>query len=351
MSFETINETHSQSVQNYYGDVLQSSQDLRTSACCPLEAMPAHIRPYLQRIHSEVQNRFYGCGSPIPHQLEGKTVLDLGCGSGRDVYILSQLVGEKGLVVGVDMTAKQLAVAREYLDYHMDLFGYERTNVILQQGFIEDLAAMGIADNSVDVVVSNCVINLAADKEQVFREIFRVLKPGGELYFSDVFSDRRIPQRLAADPLILGECLGGALYQEDFRRILHGLGCQDSRTVSRSEIQIHDEQIARALGQIRFFSVTVRAFKLDLEDRCENYGQAAKYLGTMDAAPHAFVLDDHHTFPTGMYLPVCGNTARMLSQTRFAEHFEVLGDFHNHYGLFLCHPSEVSAAPGANPCC
>ena len=82
-----------------------------------------------------------------------------------------------------------------------------------------------LKDNSVDVVISNCVINLSPDKESVFREIFRVLKPGGELYLSDIFSGRRVPEPLTTDPVLLGECLGGALYTEDFKRILRKVGC------------------------------------------------------------------------------------------------------------------------------
>ena len=102
------NATISESVQNYYGEVLQSSEDLKTSACCTLDAMPVHLRSLLADIHPEVVARYYGCGSPLPPVLEGCTVLDLGCGTGRDCYLLSRLVGESGQVIGVDMTEQQL---------------------------------------------------------------------------------------------------------------------------------------------------------------------------------------------------------------------------------------------------
>lgn len=110
------------------------------------------------------------------------------------------------------MTEEQLAVARAHVDWHMERYGYDKANVTFRHGVIEDLASMGIADASVDVCVSNCVLNLSPDKAQVLKEIFRVLKPGGELYFSDVFCDRRLPGALREDQEVLGECLGGALY-------------------------------------------------------------------------------------------------------------------------------------------
>jgi len=131
-------------------------------------------------------------------------ILDLGCGTGRDVYIASKLVGETGRSIGVDMTTEQVAVAKKYQDEQRERFCYKSSNVTLLQGYIEDLKSLGIEDNSVDVVISNCVINLSPSKEQVFKEIFRVLKPGGELYFADVFSDRRVPEKFANDPILRG---------------------------------------------------------------------------------------------------------------------------------------------------
>ena len=261
------------SVKDYYGKVLQGTKDLKTSACCSTEDIPARHKKILGNIEDEIMMRFYGCGSPIPPALEGTTILDLGCGTGRDVYLASALVGESGLVIGVDMTDEQLDVAKKYEDSQMKRFGFSKSNVIFKKGYMENLASVGVEDNSVDLVISNCVVNLSPNKPQVLKEIFRALKPGGELYFSDVFSNRRVPEHLRKDETLYGECLSGALYTEDFRRTLHELGCKDYRVVSSRVIEIEDDELREKCGNIKFTSVTVRAFKMELEDRCEDYGQ------------------------------------------------------------------------------
>jgi len=185
------------------------------------------------------------------------------------------------------------------------------------------------------------VLNLSPDKEKVFQEIFRVLRPGGELYFSDIFADRRIPKSLTADPVLRGECLGGALYVEDFRRLLIKSGCPDYRVVSTRPLRIGNRELEEKIGMVGFSSDTVRAFKLPLEDRCEDYGQVAFYLGTIPGIPHGFPLDDHHHFQTHRPMLVCGNTADMLSLTRYSDHFRIEGDKSTHFGLFECNPSRV----------
>lgn len=340
-----------EAVRNYYGKTLRSSADLKTSACCTAEAMPAYLRELLGRLHPEVKERFYGCGSPIPSALEGATVLDLGCGSGRDVYLLSALVGEQGRVVGVDMTPEQLEVAKHHRDFHARAFGHARSNVEFRLGDLADLAALGIADASMDVVVSNCVLNLVPDKRQAFSEILRVLKPGGELYFSDVFADRRLPRELLTDPVLVGECLAGAMYVEDFRRLLAELGVADARVCARNVIALTDAVIERRIGFARFTSLTWRVFKLPLEDRCEDYGEVATYRGTLTESPHRFVLDDHHVFEAGRPTRVCGSTADMLGATRYASHFQVDGDKSRHFGLFDCVAESDDATRGNAACC
>jgi len=342
-------------VRRYYGEVLQSNRDLKTGACCTADALPPGLRALLDDVHPEVKDRFYGCGSPLPPVLDGCTVLDLGCGSGRDVYLLSRLVGPRGKVIGVDMTPEQLAVARRHQDWHVERYGHGHSNVEFRDGVIEDLATAGILDDSIDVVVSNCVLNLSPEKLRTFAQIFRVLKPGGELFFSDVFADRRIPDALRSDPILLGECLAGALYTEDFRRLLAEVGCSDARTLSQNPIALLDPRIEAKIGMVGFRSVTVRAFKLTLEDRCEDYGQVATYLGGLDGEHgdhrHAFLLDDHHRFEIGRPILVCGNTADMLTRTRYAGFFRVDGDKSVHHGLFDCVPRPAVPSTGGAACC
>lgn len=331
-------------LRDYYGRILTGNHDLKTQACCcPDEALAPTVRAALAELAPEITARFYGCGSPLPPLLAGCTVLDLGCGSGRDAFLAARLAGPNGRVIGVDMTEAQLAVGREHLAAQMARFGFARPNLDFRRGYIEDLAALGVADNSVDVVISNCVLNLSPDKPRVFAEIFRVLKPGGELYFADVFAGRRVPARFHDDPVLHGECLAGAMYWEDFRRLLRELGCPDFRQTARRRIKLGNPAIEARIGMIDFDSVTVRAFKLaDLEDICEDYGQVAAYHGTIPDWPHYFDLDDHHRFFTGKPMLVCGNTAGMLSATRYAPHFTVSGDRTSHFGPFACGP----AAPG-----
>ncbi|MBX9895832.1 MAG: methyltransferase domain-containing protein [Nitrosomonas sp.] len=324
-----------EAVQKYYGETLTNSQDLQTNACCTDAALPHFVKPLLARVHAEVKARYYGCGLVLPELLEGLTILDLGCGAGRDVYVLSQLVGEKGQVIGVDMTEAQLAIARKHEPYHRKAFGYKRGNVRFLHGDIERLDELELADASVDLIVSNCVINLAPDKAAVLREAFRVLKLGGELYFSDVYSDRRIPADLTRDPVLYGECLSGALYWNDFLQLARNSGFTDPRLADDRPVTIDNPELIEKTGNIRFYSATYRLFKLPgLELACEDHGQSVVYRGTIPHHAHAFRLDKHHFIETGRQFPVCGNTWRMLHDTRFIKHFDFYGDFDRHFGIF-----------------
>lgn len=322
-------------VKDYYGRQLQASDDLKTSACCDASQVPAWLKPLLARIHPEVLSRYYGCGLVCPPLLASCRVLDLGSGSGRDAYALAQLVGEGGQVIGVDMTEEQLAVATRHQEFHRAAFGYGRDNVRFLQGYIERLDELGLEDNSFDVIVSNCVVNLSPDKDAVLHGVFRLLKPGGEFYFSDVYADRRVPAEVRNDPVLYGECLGGALYWNDFLRLAQRQGFTDPRLVEDRPLAITDPELAGRVGNTRFYSATYRLFKLaGLETACEDYGQAVVYRGGIPDHPQRFVLDKHHPIEAGRVFPVCGNTWRMLHDSRFAPHFDFIGDFSRHYGLF-----------------
>ena len=179
-------------VRNYYGQVLSSSADLKTSACCTPDDMPPAARRALANVHEDILARYYGCGLVMPDALEGARILDLGCGAGRDVYLLAQLVGPQGHVTGVDATPEQLAVARRHERGQAERFGFATPNTSFLDGEIEKLDRLDLTPASFDIVVSNCEINLAHDKKAVLEGARRLLKPGGELYFADIYADRRL---------------------------------------------------------------------------------------------------------------------------------------------------------------
>jgi SAM-dependent methyltransferase len=260
------------------------------------------------------------------------------------------------------MTPEQLELAERYQAFHAERFGF--ANVTFREGYIEQLDELDLEPASFDVIVSNCVVNLSPDKDAVLGGVHRYLKPGGEFYFADVYADRRVPEALRNDPVLYGECLGGALYWNDFHRLAQRTGFADARLVDDRPLEITDARLAARVGGISFFSATYRLFELDeLESACEDYGQAVIYRGTVPGHPERFVLDKHHSIETGRVFPVCGNTWRMLGETRFRQHFECIGDFSRHYGLFEGCGAESpfdladgagTLAPGGNtaaPCC
>jgi arsenite methyltransferase len=329
-------------VSDFYGKEVQKTEDLIFDACCVADYDLALLRP----ITNEVKERRYGCGSPLPPALSGCTVLDLGCGAGIDVYIAAQLVGPHGKVIGVDMTPEQLDIARRNLAPIMANIGYQTPNVEFLEGRIEEIP---VPSGSVDVVISNCVINLSEDKERVFREIWRVLKPGGEFYIADIVADRRIPAHLKDDKRLYSECLSGAAYIGDLRRTMRRAGFEDTRVVK-------DRKLNDVIEGIYFSSVLLRGFKVALEDQCEDYGQVAVYRGTLPNAAQNFLLDLGHDFPAGAAVRVCKNTADMITQSRYSAHFAVSPEMF-HMGLFDCGPKdgastqELAQRPVASGAC
>lgn len=256
------------------------------------------------------------------------------------------------------MTPEQIAVARAHVEGQTRRYGYARPNVAFLDGYIEELGDLGLAPASFDIIVSNCVINLSPDKRAVLDGAWKLLKPGGELYFADVYADRRLPAALRDDPVLTGECLAGALYWNDFLTLAKGAGFADPRLVADRPLAINDAGVKAKLGAAKFFSATYRLFKLDgLEAACEDYGQAVVYKGGIAECEDAFTLDKHHTIEKGRVFQVCGNSWRMLAETRFAPHFDFIGDFSRHYGIFagcgtnLPFDAEAKGAAASGGCC
>lgn len=325
-----------ENTKEYYGKVLKKSTDLKTNACCTSVKYPKHIINIIKNVHDDIVTSYYGCGLVVPDCLQNANILDLGSGSGRDVYILSSLAGQEGQVVGVDMTEEQLAIANAHVDYQTKAFGFDKPNVKFLKGDIEKLDELKLDKESFDVVVSNCVVNLAEDKEAVLRQTYNLLETGGEMYFSDVYSDRRIPEELRKDKVLWGECLSGALYLNDFLSLAKKTGFTDPRMVSINRITVKNKELEAKLNNIKFYSITYRLFKLPnmLDDNCEDYGQAVVYNGTIEHNPNEWKLDDHHLFETNKVVPVCQNTFNMLYMTRFRNHFMFSGKNDVHYGIF-----------------
>ncbi|XP_074882389.1 arsenite methyltransferase isoform X1 [Buteo buteo] len=305
---------------DYYGKELQKSDDLKTSACVTsARPLPKAVRDALERVHEEVVARYYGCGLVIPEYLESCRILDLGSGSGRDCYLLSQLVGEQGHITGIDMTEGQVEVAKKHVAYHMDKFGYQKPNVEFLQGYMEKLRDAGLADDSYDIVISNCVINLAPDKRAVLREAYRVLKPGGEMYFSDVYASQRLSETVQKHRVLWGECLGGALYWRDLYSIAEEVGFSPPCLVTASPITIVDKELEGIIGDCRFVSATFRLFKLPGSSQA-GPGQVI-YNGGIVGHERELVFDANFTFKEGEVVDVDAEMAAILRSSRFADKF------------------------------
>ena len=245
--------------------VLNTSKDLKTSACTAAGRPHSALLEIFKKIPTEVMEKFYGCGAPLPLGIDGLAVLDLGSGSGRDCYAAAALVGEKGRVTGIDMTAEQLVTARKYNEsFCKQTLGYQSCNLEFVEGYIEKLSDAGIPAESYDLVISNCVVNLSPDKRAVLKEVYRALKVGGEFYFSDVYCDRRLPKHVTEHKVLWGECIGGALYTNDFIRFAREVGFDDPRVLSSAPITVDDPELQAITGEAKFYSITYRLFKLPL---------------------------------------------------------------------------------------
>ena len=209
-----------EAVRTRYAAKAKSGSCCGSSDCCDPISNNLYPEEMLTELPEDISSFTLGCGNPIALASlnPGETVLDLGSGGGLDCFFAAKQVGESGHVIGVDMTPEMIERARASAQ-RLNI-----SNVEFRQGYLED---MPVESGSVDVVISNCVINLAPDKFKVFGEIARVLKPGGRLALSDVVSNGPLPKALRENIQAWGECLGGALDVKEYIRGLTEAGFMD----------------------------------------------------------------------------------------------------------------------------
>ncbi len=326
-----------ESVRKRYSEGARERQE---ALCCPVD----YDRELLKLLPQEIIDKDYGCGDPSRYVRKGDTVLDLGSGGGKICYMAAQLVGPDGLVIGVDVNDDMLALARKYQSEMAEKLGGDR--VRFHKGYIQDLAldvaAMErylaeqpvtdaaslaalkswqarqrktrplIADASVDLVISNCVLNLVGDDEkaQLVREIFRVLKPGGRVAISDIVADEPVPQHLKDDPALWSGCISGAFEEREFVRAFVQAGFS---AVCLDKWETEPWQVIEG---IEFRAVTLLAFK-GYGRECLDRGHAVIYRG-----PYVEVRDEEgHIFPRGERIAVCERTFRTLTEGPYRKHF------------------------------
>ena len=315
------------------------AKEREEALCCPVE----YDTDLLKAIPEDVLARDYGCGDPSRYARPGETVLDLGSGGGKICFIAAQIVGPEGKVIGVDMTTEMLDLARKNAPEVAKAIGY--ANVAFKRGNIQDLRtdldrldkilaadppasadeyastqakiqelrekSPLIADNSIDLVVSNCVLNLVGDdeKRQLFAEIHRVLKPGGRIAISDIVSDEPSPDHLKADPELWSGCVSGALQEHEFVRALEDAGFYGIAIDKR------DDEPWRIVEGIEYRAVTVLAWK-GKEGPCIEKNQAVIYKGPWKTVED----DDGHVYHRGQRMAVCEKTFRIMAREPYAEH-------------------------------
>lgn len=317
-----------------------AANQAEAALCCPVDYDPQ----YLKVIPAEVIEKDYGCGDPSKWVKPGDTVLDLGSGTGKICFIASQVVGESGKVIGVDMTDDMLEVANRNAPIIGEAIGY--CNVEFRKGRIQDLALdltvleehlaanpitdanswMALTaieqeirenhtlvdDESIDVVVSNCVLNLVepALKQQMFSEIYRVLKNGGRAVISDIVADEEVPERLQKDDYLWSGCISGAMTEEGFLKAFEDAGFYGVEYVK------FESEPWQTVEGIEFRSVTVQAWK-GKEGPCLEKNQAVIYNG-----PFKKILDDDgHAMERGKRYAVCEKTYNLYKKSPYAENF------------------------------
>lgn len=303
-------------VREFYGDAAEKPQ---AELCCPAKYDDTAVA----HIPQDVLDRFYGCGSPMTAAgiKEGEVVVDLGSGAGIDVFIAAKLVGATGKAIGVDMTDRMLAVARENQPRVAEALRYDAVD--FREGFLEQIP---VESKSVDLITSNCVINLSPDKPRVFAEMWRVLKDHGRILVSDIVSEREVPPHLKVNPRLWGECLVGALTQEQFLAELERAGFYG--------LELLKKTWWKDVEGYPFFSVTVRGWKFEKTSGCVFQGHRAVYLGPAKA----FVDEEGHMFPRNEPYEVCTDTVAKLSHPPYKGMFAILEPGEERAGYECCGP-------------
>ncbi|MBN20416.1 MAG: methyltransferase [Bdellovibrionaceae bacterium] len=321
----------------------KASKVQEAALCCPVDYNPE----FLKVIPQEVIEKDYGCGDPSQYVRSGETVLDLGSGTGKICFIASQVVGHQGKVIGVDMNDDMLEVARAAQTVVSDRIGY--SNVEFKKGKIEDLKedrtaviqflkknpidsdqslqkfetwkeqqlreAPLIEDDSIDVVVSNCVLNLVSDekKKVLFEEIFRVLKKGGRAVISDIVADEKVPLKMRNDPELWSGCISGAFEEAEFIKAFQDAGFYGMQILKR------DTKPWQTVEGIEFRSVTVVAYK-GKQGACFDHHEALVYRGPFSSVTD----DDGHTFVRGERVAVCRKTYEIFKKEPYDSFFETI---------------------------
>ncbi|NIP31566.1 MAG: methyltransferase domain-containing protein [Candidatus Dadabacteria bacterium] len=289
-------------VQNFYGNAATKPKE---NLCCPTN-YPTEDTTHIPQ---DVIDRFYGCGSPISLAgiKKGETVVDLGSGAGIDCFIAAKKVGRNGKVCGIDMTDEMLKVANESKKVVAKNIGYDV--VEFKKGILEELP---INDNSVNLITSNCVINLATNKVKVFEEMFRVLKDHGRILISDIVSEVPLPREITDNKKLWGECIGGCLTENQLISSLERAGLHG--------IEILEKTFWRTEKNINFYSVSIRAHKFQKNSTCVFIGQKAIYNG-----PFKVIIDDEgHVFPKNVEVEVCTDTALKLINPPYSGSFTII---------------------------
>ena len=253
------NDVH-KAVQEHYGSLARTLNVIQPTACCNTTSdqanatsccSPLYDAALLEGLPAEVTGLSLGCGDPVTIAAlrPGETVLDLGSGGGIDCFLAARQVGEQGYVIGVDMTPDMLAKA------NASKARLKANNVEFRQGQIE---ALPVDDNTIDVVISNCVINLSPDKTAVFRDVYRVLKPGGRISISDIVTEGEFDPESRADLASWSECVTGAIDANDYTHMLRDAGFEDIMIVDKVAAE---ELIAVQPSTPRIFSARITASK------------------------------------------------------------------------------------------